>query len=89
MRQRLAGRGHDGDEWLRAYFVEDTRSRHIPSDRESRLFRKPRLIDDATTDQDLRVPPSNQWRLVFLWDAMNTPRQRERIERTKPLSAAA
>jgi plasmid maintenance system killer protein len=47
------------------------------------------MIDDATTDQDLRVPPSNQWRLVFLWDAMNTPRQRERIERTKPLSAAA
>ena len=82
MRQRLAGRGHDGDEWLRAYFVEDTRSRHIPSDRESRLLRKPRLIDDATTDQDLRVPPS-------LWDAMNTPGQRERIERAKPLSAAA
>jgi plasmid maintenance system killer protein len=46
------------DEWLRAFFVEDTRSRRIPSDLESRLFRKLQMIDDATTDQDLRVPPS-------------------------------
>ncbi len=47
------------DEWLRAFFVEDTPSRHIPSDLESRLFRKLQMIDDATSDQDLRVPPSN------------------------------
>jgi toxin HigB-1 len=38
------------DEWLRAFFVEDTRARHIPSDLESRLFRKLQMIDDATTD---------------------------------------
>jgi toxin HigB-1 len=44
-----------------AFFVEDTRSRHIPSDLESRLFRKLQMIDDATTDQDLRVPPSNHF----------------------------
>ena len=49
------------DEWLRAFFVEDTRSRNIPSDLESRLFRKLQMIDDATTDQDLRVPPSNHF----------------------------
>ena len=49
------------DEWLRAYFVEDTRSRLIPSDLESRLFRKLQMIDDATTDQDLRAPPSNHF----------------------------
>ena len=49
------------DEWLRVFFVEDTRSRHIPSDLESRLFRKLQMIDDATTDQDLRVPPSNRF----------------------------
>jgi toxin HigB-1 len=49
------------DEWLRALFVGDARSRHIPSDRESRLFRKLQMIDDATTDQDLRVPPSNHF----------------------------
>jgi proteic killer suppression protein len=49
------------DEWLRAFVVEDTRSRQIPSDLESRLFRKLQMIDDATTDQDLRVPPSNHF----------------------------
>jgi toxin HigB-1 len=46
---------------LRAFFVEDRRSRNIPSDLESRLFRKLQMIDDATTDQDLRVPPSNHF----------------------------
>jgi toxin HigB-1 len=49
------------DDWLRAFFVDDVRSRNIPSDLESRLFRKLQLIDDATTDQDLRVPPSNHF----------------------------
>lgn len=49
------------DEWLRAFFVEDVRSRRIPSDLASRLFRKLQMIDDATTDQDLRVPPSNHF----------------------------
>lgn len=49
------------DEWLRAFFVEDIRSRNVPSDLESRLFRKLQLIDDATTDQDLRAPPGNHF----------------------------
>ena len=49
------------DEWLRAFFVEDRRSRPIPADLESRLFRKLQMIDDATTDRDLRVPPSNHF----------------------------
>ncbi|TPK70920.1 type II toxin-antitoxin system RelE/ParE family toxin [Mesorhizobium sp. B2-4-15] len=49
------------DEWLRAFFVEDTHSRNIPSDLERRLFRKLQMIDDAMTDQDLRVPPSNHF----------------------------
>jgi proteic killer suppression protein len=49
------------DEWLRAFFVEDVHSRNIPSDLESRLFRKLQMIDDAMTDQDLRVPPSNHF----------------------------
>jgi hypothetical protein len=30
-----------------------------PPDLESRHFRKIQMIDDATSDQDLRVPPSN------------------------------
>jgi toxin HigB-1 len=49
------------DEWLRAFFVGDRQSRHIPPDLESRLFRKLQMIDDATTDQDLWVPPSNHF----------------------------
>jgi toxin HigB-1 len=49
------------DDWLRAFFVDDVRSRNIPADLESRLFRRLQMIDDATTDQDLRVPPSNHF----------------------------
>ena len=49
------------DEWLRAFFVEDGQSRNIPTGLESRLFRKLQLIDDATADKDLRVPPSNHF----------------------------
>ena len=49
------------DDWLRAFFVDDVRSRKIPSDLEVRLFRKLQMIDDAVNDQDLRVPPSNHF----------------------------
>lgn len=49
------------DNWLRAFFVDDVRSRNVPSDLESRVFRKLQMIDDAMTDQDLRVPPSNHF----------------------------
>ncbi|HLY04842.1 MAG TPA: type II toxin-antitoxin system RelE/ParE family toxin [Rhizomicrobium sp.] len=49
------------DEWLRAFFVEDVRSRRIPANLENRLFRKLQMIDDATADRDLRVPPSNHF----------------------------
>jgi toxin HigB-1 len=49
------------DNWLRAFFVEDIRSKNIPSDLENRLFRKLQMIDDAMSDQDLRVPPSNHF----------------------------
>ncbi len=47
------------DRWLRDFFVEDVRSKKIPPDLEDRLFRKLQMIDDALTDQDLHVPPSN------------------------------
>lgn len=49
------------DDWLRDFFIEDVRSKNIPPDLEHRLFRKIQMIDDATTDQDLRVPPSNHF----------------------------
>ena len=47
--------------WLRVFFVDGVRAGAIPADLESRLFRKLQMIDDAMTDQDLRVPPSNHF----------------------------
>lgn len=52
------------DAWLFAFFVDDVRSRHIPTDIEARLFRKLQMIDDATTDQDLRAPPANHFEIL-------------------------
>jgi proteic killer suppression protein len=49
------------DEWLRDFFVGDVRSKKIPADLEARLFRKIQLIDDATSDRDLRMPPGNHF----------------------------
>jgi proteic killer suppression protein len=49
------------DDWLRAFFVDDVHSRAIPPDLAGRLFRKLQMLDDATTDRDLRVPPSNHF----------------------------
>jgi proteic killer suppression protein len=49
------------DDWLREFFVNDVGSKKIPSDLEDRLFRKLQMIDDATTDRDLRSPPSNHF----------------------------
>lgn len=49
------------DEWLRAFFVDERRSKRIPTKLEDRLFRKLQMLDDAAQDSDLRVPPSNRW----------------------------
>lgn len=44
------------DDRLCDFFVGNIRSQKIPSDLESRLFRKIQMIDDAATDQDLWAP---------------------------------
>jgi toxin HigB-1 len=49
------------DRWLQDFFIKDAPSRKIPSDIEARLFRKVQLLDDAMSDADLRVPPSNHF----------------------------
>jgi toxin HigB-1 len=49
------------DGWLKDFFVHDRPGRNIPSDLESRLFRKLQLLDDSTSDADLRIPPSNHF----------------------------
>jgi proteic killer suppression protein len=49
------------DRWLREFFLHDRLSPKIPSSLQSRLFRKLQLLDDAMSDSDLRVPPSNHF----------------------------
>ena len=49
------------DDWLRDFFVGDVRAKRIPAELEDRLFRRLQMLDDATTDADLRVPPSNHF----------------------------
>lgn len=49
------------DSWLKNYFEKDVYSKKIPADLRDRLFRKLQLIDDATTEADLRVPLSNHF----------------------------
>ena len=49
------------DGWMLNFYVEDVRSRKIPPDLQRRVFRKLQMIDDATTDQDMRVPPGNHF----------------------------
>jgi len=49
------------DSWLKNYFAEDIHSKKIPASIDDRLFRKLQLIDDAETDMDLRIPPSNHF----------------------------
>jgi proteic killer suppression protein len=47
--------------WLAAFFIEDKAARQVPADLSDRLFRKLQMLDDATTDADLRTPPSNHF----------------------------
>lgn len=49
------------DRWLEDFFSEDVNNKRIPANLADRLFRKLQLIDDATTDADLRTPPSNHF----------------------------
>jgi toxin HigB-1 len=49
------------DAWLRDFFEKDIHSKKIPANLRDRLFRKLQLIDDATNDADLRIPPSNHF----------------------------
>jgi toxin HigB-1 len=49
------------DRWLEEFFIDDIRGKRIPADIADRLFRKLQLVDDATTDSDLRTPPSNHF----------------------------
>ena len=47
------------DRWLCDFFVEDVWSKKVPAELRDRLFRRLQMLDDAMSDQDLRVPASN------------------------------
>lgn len=49
------------DGWLEDFFENDKSSKKIPADISDRLFRKLQMIDDAVSDKDLWVPPSNHF----------------------------
>jgi proteic killer suppression protein len=49
------------DRWLRDFYLDDKSSKKIPAEIVDRLFRKLQLVDDATSDLDLRSPPSNHF----------------------------
>ena len=49
------------DTWLENFFKNDAYHKRLPTSIRSRLFRKLQLIDDATSDIDLRSPPSNHF----------------------------
>ncbi|SEG89366.1 type II toxin-antitoxin system RelE/ParE family toxin [Marinobacterium lutimaris] len=47
--------------WLEAFYVEDLSHKKIPSAIEGAIFRKPQILDAATSVSDLRVPPGNRF----------------------------
>ncbi|NOQ45457.1 MAG: type II toxin-antitoxin system RelE/ParE family toxin [Desulfobulbaceae bacterium] len=49
------------DTWLENFFKNDINHKKIPASIRERLFRKLQIIDDATSDLDLRSPPSNHF----------------------------
>lgn len=49
------------DDWLEDFFADDVVSKRIPANLSDSLFRKLQMIDDAVSDHDLRVPPSNHF----------------------------
>jgi len=49
------------DAWLEAFYEEDQSHKKIPRSIEGALFRKLQLLDAATQEADLRVPPGNHF----------------------------
>lgn len=49
------------DKWLEAFYEEDKNHKKIPKTIESALFRKLQILDAATEESDLRIPPGNRF----------------------------
>ncbi len=63
------------DVWLESFFLHDESYKKIPANLSASLFRKLQLLDDATADVDLRVPPGNRFeKLVGKLDGQHSIR---------------
>ncbi|NCC02203.1 MAG: type II toxin-antitoxin system RelE/ParE family toxin [Clostridia bacterium] len=49
------------DKWLEDFYENDIGHRKIPNDIENALFRKLEILDAATQEADLRIPPGNRF----------------------------
>jgi proteic killer suppression protein len=49
------------DAWLKDFFESDIKPKKNPASIRESLFRKLQILDDATSDLDLRSPPSNHF----------------------------
>lgn len=49
------------DTWLETFYEEDQGHKKIPSTIEGALYRKIQILDAATQESDLRVPPGNRF----------------------------
>ena len=49
------------DAWLQNFFINDVYHKKIPASIQNQLFKKIQMLDDATSDLDLRSPPSNHF----------------------------
>lgn len=49
------------ERWLEMFYEDDKRHRKIPSNIVNTLYRKLEILDAATVEADLRVPPGNRF----------------------------
>lgn len=49
------------DAWLEGFYEDDLSHKRIPKSIEAALFRKLQILDAATQESDLRVPPGNRF----------------------------
>ena len=49
------------DRWLEEFYYLDIPSKKIPSEIQDRVFRKLQMLDDSSSEADLRSPPSNHF----------------------------
>lgn len=49
------------DSWLETFYEDDISHKKIPKTLEGALYRKLQILDAATKEADLRVPPGNRF----------------------------